>query len=47
MINGMNDVNKVTITVRQNDTDAFLVGMFKIRLHSHRSTIIEVFLYHK
>jgi hypothetical protein len=26
MINGMNDVDKVTVSVRQNDTSPFLVG---------------------
>jgi hypothetical protein len=34
----MNDVDKVTVTVRQNDTSVFLMyETFKIWLHSRRS----------
>jgi len=39
MINGMNGVNKVTVSIRQNDTSVFLVGTFKIWLQSRRSMI--------
>ncbi len=37
MINGMNDVDKTTVSVRQNNTSVFLVGDIKIQLHSCRS----------